>query len=74
MTKLLTTQEAAELIRRSDKTIGRMVADGRLPARRTHPGGPMLFREQDLLLAIGIAPDEPSQTTAPFEGTTSAAP
>jgi len=38
-----------------------MVEDGRLPDLRTHPRGRLLFREEDLLRAIGLEPDEPEQ-------------
>lgn len=54
------TKEAAEFIRKCPTTVRRMVKDKRLNAYRTHPNGPMLFREEDLLRAIGCEP-EPEQ-------------
>jgi len=60
-TKLRTTQEAAGFLRKCERTIRRMVEDGRLPDLRTHPRGRLLFREEDLLRAIGLEPDEPEQ-------------
>ena len=57
----LTTKEAAEFIRKCPTTIRRMVQDGRLRGFRTHPNGHLLFREADLLRAIGCEP-EPAPT------------
>lgn len=52
--ELLTTAEAAKWARRSTRTLQRMVEDGRLRGFRTHPRGPLLFRKEDLLAALGI--------------------
>jgi len=52
----------AERIGLSPRTLRRMVKDGRLPELRSSPGtGCLLFREEDLLRAIGLEPDEPEQ-------------
>jgi len=58
MKPLRETKAAAEFVCRSAKTIYRMVEDGRLKAYRTHPNGPLLFKEEDLLAAVGIEPGE----------------
>ena len=43
MSNYLTTSELAEILRRSPATVRAMAREGRLPAVRLTPGGPMLF-------------------------------
>ena len=56
MIKIYKSPEAAKLISVCVRTLNRMRKDGRLKALRTGPGGHYLYREEDLLRAIGLEP------------------
>lgn len=54
---LLTIREAANLLRLTTRTIRRWIAEGRLNARRTHPGrgGRLLLDRAEVLAAVGFS-------------------
>lgn len=54
---LLTIREAANLLRLTTRTIRRWIAEGRLNARRTHPGrgGRILLDRAEVLAAVGFS-------------------
>jgi excisionase family DNA binding protein len=59
--ELLTTAEVATAVRRSAYYVRRLVREGRLPARRLTPGGPLLIRREDVeaMLQPAMAEREP---------------
>jgi excisionase family DNA binding protein len=63
MGRYLLVSEAAEILRKSDKDVRALIAEGRLRAVRARPKGRLLISPRDLEEALGEA-RRPSPATA----------